>query len=106
MKVTDILSLTAASIAVFILGQTPAIGQSAPCGQRDQVVGQLTQKYGETRRSIAMAHNNSVVEVYASDDTGTWTITVTSAHGVTCLMASGQSYESIAALPSNPRPDA
>jgi len=106
MKATDILSLTAASVAVLILGQTPAMGQSAPCGQRDRVIGQLTEKYGETRRSIAMAHNNSVVEVYASDDTGTWTITVTNANGTTCLMASGQSYESIASISMQDTPDA
>ena len=37
--------------------------------------------------------NNAVVEVFASSDTGTWTITVTNASGVTCLVASGQAFE-------------
>ena len=45
--------------------------------------------------------NNAVVEVFASDETGTWTITVTTPNGMTCLVASGQSFEALAeALPA------
>jgi hypothetical protein len=61
----------------------------------------LAQNYGETRQSIGIGPNNAVIEVFASDDTGTWTITVTSANGQTCLVASGQSFEELAeALPA------
>ena len=41
----------------------------------------------------------AVVEVFASEETGTWTITVTSVNGTTCLVASGNSYTSVAAEP-------
>ena len=71
--------------------------QAAPqCAQRPQVIDILAQKYGETRRSIGIAANNTVMEVYASAETGSWTITVTMPDGVTCLMASGQGYEPVA----------
>lgn len=65
------------------------------CGQRDAIIGALSSRYGETARSIGMGPGNRMVEVYASDETGTWTITVTSADGMTCLMASGASYETL-----------
>jgi len=69
---------------------------SAPqCALRPQVIEILARKYGETRRSIGIAANNTVMEVFASTDTGTWTIAVTLPDGLTCLMASGQGYESL-----------
>ena len=61
--------------------------------ERERVLAQLTQKYGEARQGMGLAANNSVVEVFASTETGSWTITVTSPNGVTCLVASGQAYE-------------
>ena len=65
------------------------------CGPREIVVDRLADGYGETRQSMGLGANNSVVEVFASDETGTWTITVTAANGVTCLVASGQSFEGL-----------
>ncbi|GAA6188024.1 hypothetical protein [Litorivita sp. NS0012-18] len=71
------------------------------CGPRDVVVERLASGYGETRQSIGLGANNQVVEVFASDESGTWTITVTMPSGMTCLVASGQAFEELAeALPA------
>lgn len=71
------------------------------CAPRDAVVERLAESYGESRQSMGLGANNAVVEVFASPESGTWTITVTSATGVTCLVASGQAFEELAeALPS------
>lgn len=72
---------------------TQAFGQGQNCGNRELVVERLTTKYGESRQSIGMAPQGRVVEVFASLETGTWTITVTMPNGITCLVASGQSFE-------------
>ncbi len=69
--------------------------QSSNCGERAKVVNHLNANFGESRRGIGVAGNNSVVEVYASAETGTWTITVTLANGMTCLLASGGNYETV-----------
>ncbi|MFT7594083.1 MAG: hypothetical protein ACI8R4_001401 [Paracoccaceae bacterium] len=70
------------------------------CAPRDVVLERLSGSYGETRQSIGLGANDAVVEVFASHESGTWTITVTTAAGVTCLVASGQSFETLAeALP-------
>ena len=47
---------------------------------------------------MGLGANNAVIEVFASDASGTWTITVTSASGLTCLVASGQAYEELAEI--------
>jgi hypothetical protein len=70
------------------------------CAPRDTVVERLASKYGETRQSMGLGSNNAVMEVFASAESGSWTITVTMANGVTCLVASGQAFEELAeALP-------
>ncbi len=72
------------------------IGFAQPqCDTRASVTEQLAQRYGETRRSLGIAANNAVMEVYASDATGTWTLTVTLPDGSMCLVASGIGYEAI-----------
>ncbi len=90
----------------LILATDHAFGQqAAQCGERDVVLAQLAEGYGETRRGLGLAANNAMVEVFASDQSGTWTITVTLPTGVTCLLASGDSYEALteaAPIPGSP----
>ncbi len=81
--------------AAALLAPLGANAQGQNCGNRDLVVERLTGKYGESRQSIGMAPQGRVVEVYASHETGTWTITVTMPNGITCLVASGQSFEEL-----------
>jgi len=84
-----LLSL-AAVLAAFAY---PAAAQGQNCAPRDQVVEHLGERYGETRQSIGLASNNTMVETWASNESGSWTITVTMPNGIACLVASGQSFE-------------
>ena len=53
-----------------------------------------------SKQSMGLGGQGAVVETFASSDTGTWTITVTMPNGMTCMIASGQSFEAlIEALP-------
>jgi hypothetical protein len=70
------------------------------CAPRTVVLERLATGYGETRQGIGLGAEGAVIEVFASLDSGSWTITVTMPNGMTCLVASGQSYEALAeALP-------
>lgn len=79
-------------------GMALAQAASSPCADRDKVVQRLTTNYGETVQGMGLGANNGVMEVFASEETGTWTITVTMPNGQTCLIASGQAYEGAAVL--------
>jgi len=84
-------------LRIFILAALfagPAFA-AQQCGPRDRVLAALVSKYGESRRVIGMSASNTVMEVFASDETGTWTITVTDASGKTCLAASGDGFEAV-----------
>lgn len=91
-----------AIVAMASLCATPLTAQAGPsCAPRDVVVERLATKYGESRQSIGLGANNAVMEVFASDTSGTWTIIVTTASGLTCLVASGLAFETLAeALPA------
>ncbi|WP_298860386.1 hypothetical protein [uncultured Sulfitobacter sp.] len=100
-KIIHLAALTVAA-TIYVALTTQAVAQSQRnCGPREAVVERLASGYGETRQSVGIGSNNAMVEVFASDQTGSWTILVTMPTGVTCLVASGQSFEEVAeALPA------
>ena len=101
--------ILAPSLGVGALALTAPLAhaqQSNNCAQRDMVVERLASKYGESRQSIGLGSNNAVVEVFASLDTGTWTITVTMPTGMTCIVAAGQAFETLAEAPATVGNDA
>jgi hypothetical protein len=65
------------------------------CDTRDRVTTLLAERYGETRRSVGIAGEAAVMELYAADATGTWSVTMTLPDGRMCLMASGSGYEAV-----------
>lgn len=98
-KFLHLAALTGAC-AAMIASASEVLAQTRNCGPRDIVLSRLADKYKESRQSMGLGANNQVMEVFASDETGSWTITVTLPNGMTCLVASGQSFEALTeALP-------
>lgn len=85
----------------LVLSAATVSAQPGRCATHDLVVTRLAERFGESRQSIGLAANNAVVEVFASLETGTWTITVTEPGGPTCLVASGEAYQPL----EEPLPD-
>ncbi len=82
------------ALLTLLLSATAANAQSSrQCGPRERVLGILAERYGETRQSIGLTDDGKVVEVFASNDSGTWTVIVTLPSGLACLVASGSSFE-------------
>ena len=72
------------------------IAHSAPqCDSRETVTALLADRYDETRRAIGIAGEAAVMELFAAETTGTWSITMTLPDGRMCLMASGSIYETV-----------
>ncbi len=90
MTSTLFATLVAATLMLLAL---PAQAQGPACGPRAEMVARLSSHFGETRRGIGLGRRDGVVEVFASPDTGSWTITMTMPDGRMCLVASGQSWE-------------
>lgn len=86
--------LLALALSVAALPATAQTSQRN-CAAREAVLDRLATSFGEARQSIGLAQNNAVVETFASEETGSWTITVTLPSGLTCLVASGQAFERV-----------
>jgi hypothetical protein len=65
------------------------------CPPRAMVVADLAKKFGETQRTTGWVGGanetpiTAVMETYANDDTGTWTILLARPDGTACMLASG-----------------
>lgn len=95
MTKSDILGLTF-GVGAMLLAAVPSYAQgTGNCAPHEDVIALLADRWGESRQSIALSSRGAVVEVFASHDSGTWTITVTNPGGPTCLVASGQAYQEV-----------
>ncbi|MBO9475621.1 hypothetical protein J7413_18920 [Shimia sp. R10_1] len=91
-----LLTLTS-GLSLLALSATLTEAQaSRNCAERDKVVERLADKYGESRQALGLGAQGAMVEIFASEDSGSWTITVTMPNGATCLMATGQAFEKLA----------
>lgn len=94
MMITRLMAIPTSIALTGTVLATPSLAQTAgPCADRDAVVSHLVTQYGEIRQSVALGSNNTLVETFASLETGTWTIIVTTPGGPSCLVASGQAFQ-------------
>jgi hypothetical protein len=84
----SILTALAVSLAV------PATAQSI-CAPHDHMSDRLRQEYGETRQAVAYG-SQQLITVWANLETETWTITMTTPDGKTCVMGAGHNYTPLA----------
>ncbi|MEM8538416.1 MAG: hypothetical protein AAGF56_11230 [Pseudomonadota bacterium] len=89
----DRLVIMSFALGAFMLAATHAQSQSRNCAAHNVVVERLGSHYGESRQSVGLGADSSVVEIFASSETGTWTITVTRPGGPTCMVAVGDNYQ-------------
>jgi hypothetical protein len=95
--------------ALTLLAATPAAAAAESrqaCAKRALVVQKLEERFGETLRSLGLHRDDGVVEIYSSEETGTWTILMTHPDGMSCLIAAGQRWEQDVTPLSKPGSDA
>ena len=92
---------TAAAIAAMVFASSLAQAQQAPCGKRDKILSKLGKDYAEQPVSLGLSSNGTLVEVLVSKSGG-WTIIYIMPNGGSCVIATGQSWEDIAAKAGRP----
>lgn len=93
------------TLSLAVMAPAAQAQGTSHCAPRERVIDRLASTYGETRRAMGLGANNAVIEVFASSDSGSWTITVTLPSGMTCLVASGQAYETMGDVLAAPGKD-
>ncbi len=84
---------TALGAMMLVLLADQAIGQTI-CGDRTELVSRLEKGFAESPRSLGLASNGAVFEVFLSAK-GTWSLVVTHPNGQSCLIAAGEAWENL-----------
>ena len=80
-----------------VLAISPAAAQTrTPCGDHRSITESLARSYSERPHAIGLSADGKLFEVLVSE-TGSWTILITFPSRRTCLVAAGESWESIPA---------
>lgn len=89
----------------LLLACLPSLGlaqQPLACASPETMTKLLAETWGESRQSVALDGAGALVELFASPDTGTWSLVVTRPGGPACIMASGRAFELVAVPPGEP----
>lgn len=65
---------------------------STICGVRNEMVRALHDQFREEPQAVGQVDDQAVIEVFVSN-TGTWTILATGTDGMSCLVASGDGWD-------------
>ena len=71
------------------------------CTERTALVEKLEASYSETFAGGGLQNANQIFEIWASDKTDTWTILLTRADGISCVIAHGTNWRE--AQPGQPK---
>ncbi|MDZ4094640.1 MAG: hypothetical protein U1D35_06985 [Paracoccaceae bacterium] len=70
----------------------PPLYAQTVCTARQVLVDQLAGKHAEQLSGLGYQTGSQVMEVWSSYETGTWTLLVTRADGVSCVVATGTDW--------------
>jgi len=84
-------------VAIFLLSVSTA--NAGPydfdlrtCSTHEKQVSTLHETYNETQVGIGIGIGGALVEFFANEETGTWTVLTTTADGVSCAGMAGDNY--------------
>jgi hypothetical protein len=92
-----VMLMSAIPLQAQNIPQTPNQAQpqteGALCGNRDEIVRSLTEQFKESPQAVGVVDENAVLEIFVSAS-GTWTIIATGTDGNSCLVSSGEGWDS------------
>ncbi|MBB5571635.1 MULTISPECIES: hypothetical protein [Rhizobium] len=90
-----------ALLATAILYPNSAASQAMlACAERGDIVAFLEAHYSEKLSAIGQLDPKNIIEIFAAES-GSWTMMITSISGRSCVILTGQNWESIPALPGS-----
>lgn len=66
---------------------------AAPCFPREDLIQKLENSYGEERSGSGLQSSSQVLDLWASPETGTFTIFITMPNGISCIIATGEFWQ-------------
>ncbi|MBV1868438.1 MAG: hypothetical protein KUG69_11120 [Marinosulfonomonas sp.] len=77
---------------LFGMAATGPPAHAASCGDRETLIDRLETQFSEQLIAGGLQSVQSVVEVWASPETGTFTVLVTNTQGISCVLTTGNNW--------------
>ncbi len=87
-----------AAMAALSATAQPAQAQVGACGDGAGMIAHLEKEWGEDVTAVALESRGGFVQILRNPNTGSWSLLVTQASGLTCLVMSGEAWEPIEPL--------
>jgi hypothetical protein len=80
--------------AAALLAASAIVASAQPvCSDREYIVGKLAEDYSERIVASGMHRGeDSLLEIWAAESTGSFTILLTSPQGISCIVAGGTDF--------------
>jgi len=85
--------IVTAALVFGTLALAPPVQAQALCAKRSVITERLESRFHETYQGAGLQSTTSLVEIWSSDETGTWTLLLSRADGTSCVIASGQNWQ-------------
>ena len=89
IQLADIIRFIGAIVLILAL----MFGVEMSARAHPGLTNQLDSRFSETSIAIGLASNNVVVGVCSNGDGSTWTVVFTKPDGMSCVMATGEDWE-------------
>lgn len=82
-----------AALVFGTLALAPPAQAMTICAQRSVIVERLKSGFHESYQGAGLQSASSLVEIWSSEETGSWTMLLSKADGTSCVIASGMSWQ-------------
>ncbi len=78
-------------LVALLASCSPVMAQEVQCAPRDDFTSVLLEEHGEYVVDSGLSRRG-LSEMYANEETGTWTFTITAPNGIMCNIAHGEYF--------------
>lgn len=83
----------AGALPLLAVALAPSPAAAAQCGSHQPLVEQLQSKFQEQRQATGLAGDGAaMMELYIAES-GTWTVVIAMANGMSCIVAAGSNWD-------------
>ncbi|ORE94336.1 hypothetical protein [Acuticoccus yangtzensis] len=93
------LALFAPLAALAFTAPVTTADAKTVCKQRTEMVQILSRKFNEHQRSFGLQNDRRILELYVSAE-GTWTAILSMPNGQSCVVAAGEAFTTLPAIPT------
>lgn len=103
--ILSLIVITVIAACALLEGVLSSAGaQEMLCKERSVVLAQLSAGYQEVPQAVGLAANGELIELIAHPDGKTWTLLMSRTDGLSCIIATGESWQPVEQVTTNTDP--